>query len=302
LLDHSVDRIGINGFKLVSSQDTGIVHQQVDVPLADCSGQLLYRLAVSYVYSGNDLDAKAVEFRTASAADRDDVIPSFTQLPAQFQPDSPVCPGNDTDSHMNSSSPSEVPWYSHHRCACMLNHFVLASAAYMLRQGLPALCLSLAIIAGCATASSQSDVLHLPGDDDQAAASELADFLASAQLPVEKSPVGNSLFVYRRGMATLLSPVLQNDGLDRIIATRSYAPAPGREDQDLAGLAFELNDQLNVGGFAVADGALIYETNLTFVDRVSLDEIRRFLDWLDDVELAIKKIDHERGVLLLTAT
>ena len=172
----------------------------------------------------------------------------------------------------------------------------------MVRQGLPALCLSVAVIAGCATASRSSDVLHLPGDDDQAAVSELASFLGSAQLPVEKSPVGNSLFVYRRGMATLLSPVLQNDGLDRIIATRSYAPAPGREDGDLVELAFELNDQLNVGGFAVADGALIYETNLTFVDRVSLEEIKQFLDWLDDVELAIKSIDKERGVLLLTAT
>ena len=172
----------------------------------------------------------------------------------------------------------------------------------MVRQGIPVLCLYVAIVAGCATASRSSDVLELPGDDDQAAVSELASFLGAAGLPVEKSPVGNSLFVYRRGMATLLSPVLQIDGLDRIIATRSYAPAPGRQDRDLAELAFELNDQLNVGGFAVADGALVYETNLTFVDRVSLDEIQRFLYWLDDVELAIKTIDQERGVLLLTAT
>ncbi len=172
----------------------------------------------------------------------------------------------------------------------------------MVRQGLPALCLSVAVIAGCATASRPSDILQLPGDDDQAAVGELAEFLGRAELPVEKSPVGDSLFVYRRGMATLLSPVLQNDGLDRIIATRSYAPAPGREDRDLAALAFDLNDQLNVGGFAVADGALIFETNLTFVDQVSLDEIKRFLDWLDDVELAIKTIDQETGVLLLTAT
>ncbi len=172
----------------------------------------------------------------------------------------------------------------------------------MVREGLPALCLSVAVIAGCATASRSSDVLQLPGDDDQAAVGQLVAFLGSAELPLERSPGGNSLFVYRRGMATLLSPVLQNDGLDRIIATRSYAPAPGWEEQDLAELAFELNDQLNVGGFAVADGALIYEANLTFVDRVSLDEFMRFLDWLDDVELAIKTVDEERGVLLLTAT
>jgi hypothetical protein len=194
-------------------------------------------------------------------------------------------------------------WYSHPRCACMLLHFsVVTNTAYMLRQGIPVLCLSAALITACATASHPPDVLQLSGDDDQTAVSELAVYLGSAELPVERSPHGNSLFVYRRGMATLLSPVLQIDGLDRIIATRSYAPAPGRQDRDLAELAFELNDQLNVGGFAVADGALIYETNLTFVDQISLDEIKRFLDWLDDVELAIRAIDQDREVLLLTGT
>jgi hypothetical protein len=170
----------------------------------------------------------------------------------------------------------------------------------MLLRGMPPLYLSVALIAGCVTAGQPPEELELAGDDDRAAVVSLTGFVAAAGLPAEESAGGDALFVYRRGMATLLSPVLQKEGLDRIIATRSYAPAPGHGDEDLAALAFRLNDQLNVGGFAVADGALIYETNLTFVDRVTLEEIQRFLDWLDDVEVAIRSIDQERGVLLLT--
>ena len=183
----------------------------------------------------------------------------------------------------------------------MLNPvYVVISADYMLRQGLPFFLLTITVITACATSSRSSNSLLLEGDDDQVAVSELADFLGNAGLPVEQSPLGNSLFVYKRGMATLLSPVLQNDGLDRIIATRSYAPAAGHDDEDLETIAFELNDQLNVGGFAVVDGALVFETNLTFVNSLSLEEISRFLDWLDDVEVAIRTIDQDRGVLLLT--
>lgn len=158
------------------------------------------------------------------------------------------------------------------------------------------------LLVGCATTGPVSEVLELPGDDDRLAAAQLLDFLDEASVPVEMSPSGDSFFVYRRGMATLMSPVLQNEGLDRVIATRSYAPAPGRSDADLVELALRLNDNLNVGGFAVADGALIFETNLTFVDRVSLGEVRLFLAWLDDVEIAIRSLDSASGILLITGT
>ena len=172
----------------------------------------------------------------------------------------------------------------------------------MVRQATAAMgCLAL-LLTGCANLGSEQAGITLTGSDDAAAALAVRTLLADAGQPVEPAAAPSSLFVYRQGRATLLSPVLQEQGLDRIIASRSYAPAAGAGEPELEALALELNRRLNVAGFKVSGGALVMEANLTFVDRLTLDELLDFLDWLDTIELAIRRVDQERPALLLTTT
>lgn len=169
-----------------------------------------------------------------------------------------------------------------------------------LRALIPAL-IALVLAAGCAAPLVHPPGLLLEGSDDAAAALALEDYLRRAEQPVELSSDGLGVFVYRRGMATLLTPVLQSEGLDRIVATRVYGPAPGSGETELAALAARLNASLNVGVFSLEQGALTFQTQLGFVDRVAREELLAFLDWLDAVEIAIGSVDGEDGTLALTA-
>lgn len=168
----------------------------------------------------------------------------------------------------------------------------------LLHRWLPLLTASL--LAACATVSGPGSRLDLGDSDDDAAAAALLRLLDAHGVPAEPGSDGASLLVYRRGMATRLDPVVQPDGLDRIISTRRYAPAPGRSESDLAALAGRLNDTLNVGVFGVEGGALVFQSQLTFLDRVGAPELLAFLDWLDTAELAIARVDLESGALLLS--
>lgn len=168
----------------------------------------------------------------------------------------------------------------------------------------PALLLAAAMaLGGCAGLGATAPggtTLALAGTDDRAAAARLVEFMLARGWPAEPASDDQSLFVYRRGVSTLLSPVLRARGLDRLIATRSYAPGPGRDAEDLRRLAAALNARLNVGSFAVADGALLFESHLTFVDTLGLAELEAFLAWMTDVEQAIASVDGDARTLLLT--
>ncbi|MGB5591762.1 MAG: hypothetical protein WBN31_12510, partial [Gammaproteobacteria bacterium] len=114
---------------------------------------------------------------------------------------------------------------------------------------LPIVLLS-AILSACVSSSGAGSTLVLEGSDDIAAASALEGYLRGAGQPVERSSDQLGVFVYRRGMATLLTPVVQSDGFDRIVATRIYGPAPGRGGPELAARAAHLNATRQVGGFS----------------------------------------------------
>ncbi len=154
--------------------------------------------------------------------------------------------------------------------------------------------------AGCVSMNGLESSRDVAGSDDAAAARAILDLLRAAGVPAEPASDERSVFVYRRGMATLLSPIVQSDGLDRIVATRRYAPAPGRSDEDLQGLAVRLNDALNVGVFSVDAGALVFQGQMTFVDRLYGGELVAFLGWLDAAELAVARVDGKDGALLLS--
>ena len=156
------------------------------------------------------------------------------------------------------------------------------------------------MLAGCASLAVHDDGRTVTGSDDEAAAAAVLDLLRTGGIPAEPASDARSVFVYRGGMSTLLSPIVQSDGLDRIVATRSYAPAPGRSDEDLRILAGRLNDSLNVGVFSVDAGALVFQSQMTFLDRLQSDELIAFLGWLDAAELAMARVDESTGVLLIS--
>jgi hypothetical protein len=159
----------------------------------------------------------------------------------------------------------------------------------------------LALLASaCATTGGPGAGLDLSDSDDAMAAAAIRGLLDRQGVPVESGSDGESLLVYRRGMATRLEPVMQPEGLDRVVSTRRYAPAPGRSERDLDALARSLNESLNVGVFSVEGGALVFQSQVTFVDRLGGAEMLAFLDWLDTAELAIARVDGEAGVLLLS--
>ena len=155
-------------------------------------------------------------------------------------------------------------------------------------------------LSACATTVGPGAGVDLSGSDDTAAAQALRRLLDRQGSPVELGSDGVSLLVYRRGMATRLEPVMQPDGLDRIVSTRRYAPAPGSSEAALAALARALNESLNVGVFSVEGGAVVFQSQLTFVDHVGAEEVVAFLDWLDTAELAISRVDGDGRVLLLS--
>lgn len=155
-------------------------------------------------------------------------------------------------------------------------------------------------MAGCVTAAGLGSSRDVSGSDDAAAATAILNTLRAEGVPAEPASDERSVFVYQRGMATLLSPIVQSEGLDRIVATRRYAPAAGAGDQDLRDLAGALNDTLNVGVFSVEEGVLVFQSQMTFVDRLQGRELVAFLGWLDAVELAIARVDGSPASLLLT--
>lgn len=156
------------------------------------------------------------------------------------------------------------------------------------------------LVSACATTAGSGAGLDLSDSDDAIAAAAIRDMLDRQGVPVEAGSDGESLLVYRRGMATRLEAVMQPNGLDRVVSTRRYAPAPGRSERDLDGLARSLNESLNVGVFSVEGGALVFQSQVTFVDRISAAEMLAFLDWLETAELAIARVDGDAGVLLLS--
>ena len=103
----------------------------------------------------------------------------------------------------------------------------------------------------------------------------------------------------RASDTTLLAPIVQADGMDRIVSTRRYAPAPGHSQDELVDLARRLNDNLNVGVFSVEEGALVFQSQMTFIDRLNSGELVAFLGWLDAAELAMARVDGSDHTLLI---
>ena len=155
---------------------------------------------------------------------------------------------------------------------------------------------------GCATAPSPApaDRLDLSGYSDEAAAGPLARFLLDRGYRVRLAgPM--TVEAGTDSVSAVFSPVLQDGGLDRLVATRRFAAQPGVPAADLEMFAEELNASLNVGVFVADSGELIYQTHATFRDTLTEAEIGAFLAWMGQVEMAMARVEDGRDLLIWSA-
>ncbi|WP_428617133.1 hypothetical protein [Shewanella sp.] len=83
----------------------------------------------------------------------------------------------------------------------------------------------------------------------------------------------------------VLQPSLNPEGIDRILASRFYAVSPKLiGTKELMLLIGTLNDKLNFAKFTLREEGKVIQVQgaATFVDTLELEELRRFLIWIDD--------------------
>lgn len=123
------------------------------------------------------------------------------------------------------------------------------------------------------------DVLRLSGSDDLHATSKLADFLRRHKIHVlHETPTAVMVEHHDRKFA--LSPKIQSEGLDRVVLHEFWAARHGSSRRELMDLCNRLNNQYNTGSFYVDDdGDLGYQTQMTFMESLTWNELEAFLTW-----------------------
>jgi hypothetical protein len=148
--------------------------------------------------------------------------------------------------------------------------------------------------AGCAAARPSTGLL-MPAPDEQGAGALLAGFLLGLGWTVTLD--GTHVAASRGDERLYLDPVLEAAGLDRVIVTRAWPPAPGAGEAELAAFARELNEALNVGQFLTDRRGLVLHASLPFLEELDPRLLVAFLDFTADVRLAVLQVQGERALL-----
>jgi hypothetical protein len=126
------------------------------------------------------------------------------------------------------------------------------------------------------------DYLVLGEAENEAAAEALASYLEQHGIEILLRK-GEDIGIQRGDSMYVLSPKVSSDGLDRIVVAKFL----GVEDRyhhgpEVDALVKKLNEDLNVGTFSLDnDGDLMFQSHVTFVDRVDYAEIEAFLEFVD---------------------
>ena len=131
------------------------------------------------------------------------------------------------------------------------------------------------------------------GDDNSEATRLLADFLEDHE--VEVYSVRDYFVVVQDRFKVLLEPKMSEDELDRIIAHVIFSVKDFyKGSRTLLSFVNGLNQKYNIGGFYInEDGNFAFQTQLTFFDHVSWDEMGAFIDWVNKSLFAIIKANEE---------
>ena len=156
------------------------------------------------------------------------------------------------------------------------------------------LCAALAA-AGCATPAPPAG-LAMPAPDEARAASLLAGYLLATGWTVRLAD--EALVAASRGDEVIrLEPVLDAEGLDRVIVSRSWRRAEDATDDALQAFALELNEALNVGQFRAADEGLVLQASLPFLENLAPLLLDAFLVYMAEVRFAVLQVQGERRLL-----
>ncbi|QYJ82180.1 hypothetical protein [Shewanella aegiceratis] len=131
--------------------------------------------------------------------------------------------------------------------------------------------------------------VYFSGMSDELAADALLVSLINKNYLAKK--VGpNKVGVQLGDHQFVLQPSLNPEGIDRILASRFYAVSPKLVGtQELMVLIGTLNHKLNFAKFTLREEGKVIQVQgaATFVDTLELEELRRFLIWIDDALLRV---------------
>lgn len=153
----------------------------------------------------------------------------------------------------------------------------------------------LLLAAGCATPRPPAG-LAMPAPDEAGAAALLAGYLLAQGWTVRLADEA-VVDARRDGEQLLLEPLLDPQGLDRILVSRTWPRAKQVDDSALTGLAHELNEALNVGQFRVTPEGLVLQSSLAFIDAVDPPLLDAFLAFTAEVRFAVLQVQGERTLL-----
>jgi hypothetical protein len=149
--------------------------------------------------------------------------------------------------------------------------------------------------AACATPRAPAG-LAMPAPDEAYAASLLASYLLAQGWTVR---LADSTLVeaHRNEEILRLEPLLEPQGLDRILVSRVWPRDPGAEDESLHAFALELNDALNVGQFRAIPAGLVFQASLPFLEELEPRLLDAFLAHTAEVRLAVLQVQADRRLL-----
>lgn len=136
----------------------------------------------------------------------------------------------------------------------------------------------------------------MPADDETEAAYLLAGYLMGRGWTVRLAEQAE-IEASRDSESLRLVPLLDPQGLDRILLSRHWPAADGADDEDLAAFAAELNHTLNVGLFSPQEKSLGFEASLAFLDLLQPQLLDAFLAFTAEVRQAVLQVQGERRLL-----
>ncbi|WOT04933.1 hypothetical protein [Shewanella youngdeokensis] len=148
-------------------------------------------------------------------------------------------------------------------------------------------------LSACATTQNTNDInviakapesVSLGGLSNEAATSKLLEALLNkSYLATQAGPT--AVAVKFANSEFILQPSMNPDGIDRILMNRFYAIHPKYVgSKEMLVMISALNQKLSFAKFVVREKGAVIQVQgaATFVDTISMEEIRRFILWTDE--------------------
>ncbi|MBD3166957.1 hypothetical protein GF324_10185 [bacterium] len=146
------------------------------------------------------------------------------------------------------------------------------------------------MVLGAADGALASKAFKYNGDDDAEFTKKFISFLEKQDMTIHNQGE-NWLSVKGESFIIALQPKVSADGLDRIIANiflTVKSEYKSGSNQKLNDLVWKLNSSLNTAQFALdGDKDLVMLSHITFVDELTFEEMKAFIDWFDQSVLTL---------------